>query len=181
MSPDTIKLLKEKVFDKSKWMQLPRDVVIGHDVLNQITPVCEDLKLGRSAFLISGKSTMERAGKTVGDLLSKTGTVKIFIAEEISPKVIKQAEQEAKDMDFVIGVGGGRVIDTAKIVSYNLDRQFVSIPTAASHDGIASARASVPTMEGNVSLEAHPPLAIIADTGIIASAPHRLSRPAVRM
>ena len=28
--------------------------------------------------------------------------------------------------------------------------------------------------EGNVSLEAHPPLAIIADTGIIASAPHRL-------
>ena len=165
MSPDTIKLLKEKVFDKSKWMQLPRDVVIGHDVLNQITPVCEDLKLGRSAFLISGKSTMERAGKTVGDLLSKTGTVKIFIAEEISPKVIKQAEQEAKDMDFVIGVGG---------VSYNLDRQFVSIPTAASHDGIASARASVPTMEGNVSLEAHPPLAIIADTGIIASAPHRL-------
>ncbi|MFZ1897198.1 NAD(P)-dependent glycerol-1-phosphate dehydrogenase [Methanoregula sp.] len=174
MSPDTIKLLKEKVFDKSKWMQLPRDVVIGHDVLNQITPVCEDLKLGRSAFLISGKSTMERAGKTVGDLLSKTGTVKIFIAEEISPKVIKQAEQEAKDMDFVIGVGGGRVIDTAKIVSYNLDRQFVSIPTAASHDGIASARASVPTMEGNVSLEAHPPLAIIADTGIIASAPHRL-------
>ena len=52
MSPDTIKLLKEKVFDKSKWMQLPRDVVIGHDVLNQITPVCEDLKLGRSALLI---------------------------------------------------------------------------------------------------------------------------------
>ena len=77
-------------------------------------------------------------------------------------------------MDFVVGVGGGRVIDTAKIVSYNIDRQFVSVPTAASHDGIASARASVPTGEGNVSLEAHPPLAIIADTGIIASAPHRL-------
>ena len=65
MSPDTIKLLKEKVFDKSKWMQLPRDVVIGHEVLNQIIPVCEDLKLGRSALLISGKNTMERAGKTV--------------------------------------------------------------------------------------------------------------------
>ena len=71
MSPDTIKLLKEKVFDKSKWMQLPRDVVIGHDVLNQITPVCEDLKLGRSALLISGKSTMERAGKTVQEFLSR--------------------------------------------------------------------------------------------------------------
>ena len=55
MSADNIKLLKEKVFDKSKWMQLPRDVVIGHDVLAQITPVCDDLKLGRSALLISGQ------------------------------------------------------------------------------------------------------------------------------
>ena len=54
MSADNIKVLKEKVFDKSKWMQLPRDVVIGHDVLAQIPPVCDDLKLGRSALLISG-------------------------------------------------------------------------------------------------------------------------------
>ncbi|MDD1710980.1 MAG: NAD(P)-dependent glycerol-1-phosphate dehydrogenase, partial [Methanoregulaceae archaeon] len=76
--------------------------------------------------------------------------------------------------DFIIGVGGGRVIDTAKIVSYNLDRQFISVPTAASHDGIASARASVPMVEGSVSLEAHPPIAIVADTGVIAQAPHRL-------
>ena len=174
MSPNTIKLLKEKVFDKSKWMQLPRDVVIGHDVLGQIIPVCTDLKMGRSALLISGKNTMERAGKTVRDLLLQSGTVNVFIAEEISPEIIAKAEQIAEGMDFVVGVGGGRVIDTAKIVSYNVDRQFISVPTAASHDGIASARASVPTGEGNVSLEAHPPSAIIADTGIIASAPHRL-------
>ena len=174
MSPDTIKLLKERVFDKSKWMQLPRDVVIGHDVLGQIVPVCEDLRLGRSAFLISGKSTMDRAGKTVQDVIGKTCKVKVYISDEISPAVIKDVEKAAHGVDFVIGVGGGRVIDTAKIVSYNLDLPFVSVPTAASHDGIASARASVPTGEGNVSLEAHPPIAIIADTCIIASAPHRL-------
>jgi len=174
MSADAIKLLKPKVFDKSKWMQLPRDVVIGHDVLGQIPAVCEDLKLGSSALLISGKGTMELAGGKVMKILDKGYEVIPFLAEEINLSVIKEAEIAAADVDFLIGVGGGRVIDTAKIVSYNLDRPFISIPTAASHDGIASARASVPTVEGHASLEAQPPMAIVADTGIIALAPHRL-------
>jgi glycerol-1-phosphate dehydrogenase [NAD(P)+] len=174
MSADNIKVLKEKVFDKSKWMQLPRDVIIGHDALGQIPQVSADLKLGDSALLISGKSTMERAGESVREQLAQTAEVKTFISEEISLAIIKKAEKAARNVDYVIGVGGGRVIDTAKIVSYNADLQFISVPTAASHDGIASARASVPTSKSNVSLEAHPPIAIVADTSIIASAPHRL-------
>jgi glycerol-1-phosphate dehydrogenase [NAD(P)+] len=174
MSADAIKLLKPKVFDKSKWMQLPRDVVIGHDVLGQLPAVCEDLKLGTSALLISGKSTMDLAGNRVMTILDKDYEVTTFLAKEINFAIIKDAEIAAADVDFLIGVGGGRVIDTAKIVSYNIDRPFISIPTAASHDGIASARASVPTVDGHASLEAQPPMAIIADTGIIASAPHRL-------
>ncbi|MEI7648761.1 MAG: NAD(P)-dependent glycerol-1-phosphate dehydrogenase [Methanomicrobiales archaeon] len=174
MSADAIKLLKPKVFDKSKWMQLPRDVVIGHDVLGQLPAVCEDLKLGASALLVSGKSTMNLAGSRVKQILDNDYDVATFLAEEINVAIIKDAERAAAGVDFLIGVGGGRVIDTAKIVSYNIDRPFISIPTAASHDGIASARASVPTIEGHASLEAQPPMAIVADTGIIASAPHRL-------
>lgn len=173
MSAERIKLLKEKPFDKSRWMQLPRDVVIGHDVLAQIPSVCEDLKLGSSALIISGKSTMDIAGDRVRGLLDDHYTITTFTAETISPAIIREGEALAGNVDFVVGVGGGRVIDTAKIVSYNTDRQFISVPTAASHDGIASARASVPTGEGNASLEAQPPIAIVADTGIIAAAPHR--------
>jgi len=174
MSADAIKLLKPKVFDKSKWMQLPRDVVIGHDVLPQLPAVCEDLKLGSSALLVSGKGTMGLAGNKVMSILSASCDVKPFLAEEINLTVIKSGEKAAKGVDFLIGVGGGRVIDTAKIVSYNLDLPFISVPTAASHDGIASARASVPMEDGHSSLEAEPPIAIVADTGIIATAPHRL-------
>ncbi|OPY38757.1 MAG: Glycerol-1-phosphate dehydrogenase (NAD(P)+) [Methanoregula sp. PtaU1.Bin051] len=174
MSAEGIKLLKLKPFDKSRWMQLPRDVVIGHDVLSQIPAVCEDLSLGDSALVISGKSTMDLAGQRVSGYLADSCKVKTMAAASINEKVIKRGEAAARKVDFVVGVGGGRVIDTAKIVSYNADRQFISVPTAASHDGIASARASVPSAEGHASLEAHPPIAIIADTGIIAAAPHRL-------
>src|SRR5512137_1507140 len=174
MSADAIKLLKPRVFDKSKWMQLPRDVVIGHDVLGQLPAVCEDLKLGRSALLVSGRGTMKLAGNQVKKILSDNRSVKAFLSEEITPEVIRKGEKAAKGADFLVGVGGGRVIDTAKIVSYNIDRPFISVPTAASHDGIASARASVSLRTRHSSLEAHPPVAIVADTGIIASAPHRL-------
>lgn len=174
MSADRIKVLKQKGTEKSRWMQLPRDVVIGHEVLAHLPAVCSDLRLGRSVLVITGTHTRDLAGEQVISLLSGQYDVTPFVAGTISMEVIREAEQAAAGKDFVIGVGGGRVIDTAKIVSYNLDRQFISVPTAASHDGIASARASVPMIEGSVSLEAHPPIAIVADTGLIARAPHRL-------
>jgi Glycerol dehydrogenase and related enzymes len=155
-------------------MQLPRDVVIGHDAVDQIPAVCSDLGLGRSVLVISGRHTLDYAGKRICDLLSEKSDVRTFIAETISMEVIGKAEIEARGVDLIVGVGGGRVIDTAKIVAYNLDRQFISVPTAASHDGIASARASVPMESGSVSLDAQPPIAIVADTGVIAGAPHRL-------
>ncbi len=167
-------VLKHKRFDKSKWMQLPRDVVIGHEALEQLPAVCADLGLGSSVLILSGRTTMEKVGRRVEMLLENHYQISRFLSEQISPESIDQAEDAASGVDFLIGVGGGRVIDTAKIASYNLDKPFISIPTAASHDGIASARASVPTGEGNASLQAQPPLALIADTGIIAEAPHRL-------
>jgi glycerol-1-phosphate dehydrogenase [NAD(P)+] len=167
-------LLRNKGFDKSKWTQLPRDVVIGHDVLSQLPAVCKDLSLGRKVLIVTGSHTMKIAGETVLRLLSDQCTARTFIADEISPAIIRKAEKAAAGCDFLVGVGGGRVIDTAKITSYNLEKQFVSIPTAASHDGIASASATVPSRAGSRSLKAHPPAAIVADTGIIASAPHRL-------
>jgi glycerol-1-phosphate dehydrogenase [NAD(P)+] len=174
MSRDSIKVLKNKIFEKSKWMQLPRDVVIGHDVISQIPAVCEDLHLGHSVLIVSGSHTRNIAGDQVRNLLCGEYAVKTFTAETISPEIIREAEKEAREVDFLVGVGGGRVIDTAKISAFNLDLPFISVPTAASHDGIASSRASIPTGEGSASLEAEPPMAIVADTGIIASAPHRL-------
>ncbi len=174
MRDDGIKLLKNKFFDKSKWMQFPRDVVIGHGVTGQLPAICEDLGLGTSVLIISGKRTWKVAGEEIHALLEADCTVSRFTAEDISLETLKKAEEAAGNADFIIGVGGGRVIDTAKIVSFNQDLQFISVPTAASHDGIASARASIQTDSGSVSVAAQPPIAIVADTAVIATAPHRL-------
>lgn len=52
---------------------------------------------------------------------------------------------------------------------------FISIPTAASHDGIASTYASIKGAEKPTSIEAQAPIAIIADTRIIVESPYRLT------
>ena len=174
MGTEGNKVLKSKPFDKSRWLQLPRDVVIGHDALSQIATVAGDLRLGSSVLVVTGSHTRELAGKRVMSLLSEHYKVSTFVSDTLDMEVIARAESAAEEVDFLVGVGGGRVIDTAKIASYNADRQFISVPTAASHDGIASARASVSSADGNVSLQAHPPIGVVVDTGIIAAAPHRL-------
>jgi len=75
---------------------------------------------------------------------------------------------------LVLGVGGGKVIDVAKMASTRSNVHFISVPTAASHDGIASPRASIRNEKGTVSLQAQPPIGVIADTEIISKAPFRL-------
>jgi glycerol-1-phosphate dehydrogenase [NAD(P)+] len=52
---------------------------------------------------------------------------------------------------------------------------FASVPTAASHDGIVSGRGPVPEGDTRHSVAAAPPIAVIADTGIIADAPWELT------
>jgi glycerol-1-phosphate dehydrogenase [NAD(P)+] len=73
-----------------------------------------------------------------------------------------------------LGVGGGSVIDVTKLAAFDLNRPFVSVPTCASHDGIASPRASLKHSKGTVSKTATSPLAILADTSIISKAPYRM-------
>ena len=178
MNANDNRILKDKTFDKSRWIQLPRDVVVGHGVLSQLPTVVADLCLHGHILVISGKTTMKTAGVQVLTLLTDAGfDASSLIAGEITYQEVTRVANYAQALGsaLLIAVGGGRIIDIAKIVSYNIDIQFISIPTALSHDGITSSRASIHTNEGSVSVAAHPPIAIVADTELLAQSPKRLT------
>jgi len=87
---------------------------------------------------------------------------------------LKRVESFSEDIDFLVGLGGGRPIDIAKQAGFNKNIPFISIPTAASHDGFGSARASIRSDGHKTSMQAIPPIAVVADTEIISRAPKRL-------
>ncbi len=78
------------------------------------------------------------------------------------------------NVDIVVGFGGGSSLDVAKLISRDTGISWISIPTAASHDGIASEVASVSHNGYKYSEKCKGPLAVIADTSIISMAPPRL-------
>lgn len=165
---------------KSRWMLTPRIVVVGNDVINDIGNVCNALKLNGNALVVSGPTTMHTVGSKTVQLLEDHGLdVHSVVAATSQLSEVEKVEQLIKEIDpkkrvFLLGVGGGKTIDIAKLASQRIKSSFISVPTAASHDGIVSSRASITKNSISASIEAEPPVAVVADTMIISQAPHKL-------
>ncbi|MFQ6128485.1 MAG: NAD(P)-dependent glycerol-1-phosphate dehydrogenase [Thermoplasmata archaeon] len=164
-------------FTKSKSMELPRKVVIGHNAVLDVGKVCAELKMGKKALIVCDSTTKEIAGDKVADILQELDfSVEHEVIEDSTAGIVESAASSLKDggFDFVLGVGGGRPIDVAKCSSDKVGLPFLSVPTAASHDGIVSSRGSINSENGRVSIAACTPIAVVMDTAILAQSPYKL-------
>ena len=156
-------------------MILPRMVVTGPGVIEQIPAIVAELDIPERGLIVCDKNTLEIAGNQVIEYLEAGGHPMQKV--EISGANIEELERVesfSDGIDFLVGIGGGRPIDLAKQAGFNKDIPFISIPTAASHDGFGSARASIRQEGRKTSMQAIPPIAVVADTNIISKAPKRL-------
>jgi glycerol-1-phosphate dehydrogenase [NAD(P)+] len=159
-------------------MELPREVLVGHDALMSVGTICSKLKLKGPALIISDPTTKQIAGESVQDIMkAEKYKMDLETIEGATISEVARITEHLKKGKFklVLGVGGGRPIDVAKLSSFKLDIPYISVPTAASHDGIVSNRASISVDDRKKSYDAHTPFALIADTGIIAKAPMKIT------
>ena len=166
------------MFDKSTWIRLPRSVVVGHGVLDQVVDVVGELYLDGQPLVVTSPTPKDLAADRLRASFERVGIdPAITIVETATFSAVEDvlSAAEATDAGYLIGLGGGKPIDIAKMAADERGCGFISIPTAASHDGIVSGRGSVPDGDTRHSVAAHPPLAVIADTKLISESPWRLT------
>ena len=169
--------MHDSCFTKAKMMLFPRNVLVGHDILGTIPEVCRDFGLSDTGLIVAGELTKKVAGDAVAQHMEDAGFDMHFsLVGGATVENIQKILDTAKEVSpqVLIGVGGGSKIDLAKMVAKELDVPFISVPTSASHDGIASGRASIKGDNGSTSFDAKVPMGVLADTGIIVKAPYRL-------
>ncbi len=163
---------------------LPLKVIIGSGILDRLPEFLEAMKLTREyrAGIVSGYKTYEVAGSIIEETLREKGyDVRVWRIRDAHINTAKMIAEESgrEKVTIYLGVGGGKSIDIAKYSASINNGYFISIPTAASHDGIASPFASLKGTDKPTSVRAVTPYAIIADISVIANAPRRLNRAGV--
>jgi len=160
----------------SHTMELPRQIVVGEKNIGQVGEFLRSLSNPKKVSIISGKNVKKIIGKEIDQSLKNAKISAIWHlarSNEIKETRTIQQKVKATKSDILIGIGGGRSVDIAKLCAFNLKKPFVSIPTSASHDGIASPFVSV-RGEKPHSLVATAPLGVFVDLDIIKKAPKKL-------
>ena len=161
----------------SHTMELPRQIVVGENNIEEVGEFLHGLSPNsKKVSIISGKIVKKIFGQQIDSSLKESKIHSIWhLACSNLVKDTKQIQKKVKNAktDLVIGIGGGRSVDIAKLCSFNLRKPFVSIPTSASHDGIASPFVSV-RGEKPHSLVATAPLGVFVDVNVIKGAPKKL-------
>ena len=144
---------------------------MGEDAIYEVDEVVAELLLTGTPLIIADKIT----AKIAADLICEELYGEIHILKSLTDASLAEINDliNEKKLSYVVGVGGGKILDAGKVSSFKAKIPFISVPTAASHDGIASPQASL-KRDTPTSVQVHCPLGVIADTKIISNAPKNL-------
>jgi glycerol-1-phosphate dehydrogenase [NAD(P)+] len=153
-------------------MELPTKVLIGDGVLSRLGGFVEESAGGRKVVVAAGFNVRSKVREGVDSALGgKARWVEVVSADTDN---VDRVVEESSGAGCIIGIGGGKSVDVGKLAAFRQHLPFYSVPTSASHDGISSPFASLRGLDRPYSVMAKPPVGILADIDIIASAPRRL-------
>ncbi|MCS7184657.1 MAG: NAD(P)-dependent glycerol-1-phosphate dehydrogenase [bacterium] len=160
------------------YMELPRAVLVGTNALEKLGEFIEKVCEAKKILIVTDKKLKEIYGKKVEEVIKRNTALFWEIVLNADFENVRKVELKIKEekVELIIGMGGGTCIDVAKLSAYESKTPFISVPTNAAHDGIASPFASIKDSGRPYSIISSSPLGVLADIEIISSAPIRYFR-----
>ncbi|MFW6263492.1 MAG: glycerol dehydrogenase [Thermotogota bacterium] len=157
----------------------PGKYVQGPGELKKLSEYSESF--GLKVFVIADDFVMNLTGKTVKKSFENTQSEVFFevFNGECSKGEIERLQKIAKEREaeVIVGIGGGKTLDTAKAIAFYMKIPVIVAPTIASTDAPCSALSVLYTEDGvfdeYLMLPTNPSV-VLMDTEIIAAAPVRL-------
>lgn len=137
----------------------------------------EAARLGRRPMAIVDAAVLDFVGPALKDRDGAPLAQQTFAGECCDPEIERlSAEARQINADVIIGIGGGKALDTAKAVAHALGMPVLIIPTLASTDAPCSALSVIYTPQGAFErylfLPRNPDV-VLVDSAVIARAPSR--------
>lgn len=147
-------------------------VYIEKGAVSKLNYICKEYK---NVLLVADGNTYKAAGALTEDALNDKALKKvIFNGNEIlvpNEAAIEAVTKNLSQTDIIIGIGSGVIQDLCKYVSHQSGIPYIIVATAPSMDGYASTGAAMILGGMKVTCPAGLPLAIVADTAVLAQAP----------
>ncbi|GHB30018.1 glycerol dehydrogenase [Salinicola rhizosphaerae] len=157
----------------------PRKYVQGAGVLDRLGE--QVAELATNAFVMADDIVWGLVGERTRASLDEASVsyhYERFNGEASNNEIRRLADiARGQKTALVIGVGGGKTLDTAKAVADELDQPVVIVPTIASTDAPCSALSVIYTDEGvfdSYRFYKRNPDLVVVDTHVCAQAPVRL-------
>ena len=158
----------------------PSKYVQGSDELARLGSYVEPL--GTTALVINTPAGRERVGEKVEMSFEDSSVTPVYVdfRGECSESEVTRLADVARESscDVVVGIGGGKILDSAKATAYYLGAPVVICPTIASSDAPCSALSVLYADDGEFDrylyLPASPNI-VLVDTRVIADSPVRLT------
>ena len=150
---------------------------IGADAYEDIGNVCP--AYGTKVAIIGGERALAAAKDKILKAMEGSGLEVIGVfwyGGEASVENMEMLRPQVAEADMLFAVGGGKAIDTCKVLAHSMGRPFFTFPTIASTCAACTSLGIVYHPDGSLreySFSKIPPNHIFIDTEIIANAPVR--------
>lgn len=150
---------------------------IGEQAYDKVKDICPHY--GKKVVAIGGKTAMAKTKELILQAIEGT-TLEIsefiwFGGEAAYENVEKlKAHKSVQDADMIFAIGGGKAIDTCKILAHALEKPFFTFPTIASNCACLTSLGVVYHPNGlfrELSFSRIPPVHAFIFTEIVAKAP----------